>query len=120
MVRLICAWAATSGNVTGCPAAASSAQAASTRASSSWPAGLGLGDEQVEPFDEAAVAGGFLAPAAGGGVGGECFGVGALQLQPGGHDAPVPNSTPSVPGRYPLPAAARWRWLRPTRTAPPG
>jgi hypothetical protein len=62
---------------------------------------MGLGDEQVEPFDEAAVAGGFLAPAAGGGVGGECFGVGALQLQPGGHDAPVPNSTPSVSGRYP-------------------
>jgi len=47
------------------------------------------------------VPGGFLAPAAGGGVGGEGFGVGALQLQPGGHDAPVPNSTPSVSGRYP-------------------
>src|SRR6266566_6377626 len=73
--------AATSANVTGCPAAASSAQAASTRVSSSWSAGIGLGDEQVEPFEEAAVAGGFGAPAAGGGVGGEGFGVGALQLQ---------------------------------------
>jgi hypothetical protein len=29
---------------------------------------MGVGDEQVEPFDEAAVAGGFGAPAAGGGV----------------------------------------------------
>src|SRR6266700_148644 len=67
--------------VTGCPAAASSAQAASTRASSPRSAGMGLGDEQVEPVDEAAVAGGFGAPAAGGGVGGEGFGVGALQLQ---------------------------------------
>src|SRR5215470_2870327 len=67
----------------GCPAVASPAQAASTRACSSWSAGIGLGDEQVEPVDEAAVAGGFLAPAAGGGVGGEGFGVGALQLQHG-------------------------------------
>src|SRR6266581_3816191 len=73
--------AATSAKVTGCPAAASSAQAASTRVSSSWSAGIGLGDEQVEPFDEAAVPGGFLAPAAGLRVGGERFGVGALQLQ---------------------------------------
>src|SRR6266571_1053892 len=74
--------AATSLNVTGCPAAASSAQAVSTRVSSSWSAGIGVGDEQVEPFEEAAV-GGFLAPAAGGGVGGEGLGVGALQLQHG-------------------------------------
>src|SRR5438128_8048 len=73
--------AAISRKVTGCPAAASSAQAASTRVSSSWSAGIGLVDEKVEPFDEAAVAGGFLAPAAGGGVGGERFGVGPLQLQ---------------------------------------
>src|SRR6516165_11195815 len=75
--------AATSAKVTGCPAAASSAQAASTRAWPPWSAGMGLGDEQVEAFDEAAVAGGFLAPAAVGGVGGEGFGVGALQLQHG-------------------------------------
>src|SRR6266566_8749628 len=75
--------AATSANVTGCPAAASSAQAASTRACSSWSAVMGLVDEQVEPVEEAAVAGGFLAPAAGGGVGGEGLGVGALQLQHG-------------------------------------
>src|SRR5215471_15625571 len=73
--------AATSAKVTGCPAAASSAQAASILASWSWSAGMGLGDEQVEPVDEAAVAGGLVAPAAGGGVGGERFGVGALQLQ---------------------------------------
>src|ERR1035441_3993180 len=73
--------AATSANVTGCPAAASSAQAPWTRACSSWSAGIGPGDEQVEPFDEAAVAGGFLAPAAGPGVGGERFGVGALQVE---------------------------------------
>ena len=63
-----------------CPAAASSAQAASTRACSSWSAGTGVGDEQVEPVDEARVPGGFGAPAAGGGVGGERFGVGPLQL----------------------------------------
>src|SRR5216683_8364220 len=75
--------AAISRKVTGCPAAASAAQAASTRVSSSWSAGIGLGDEQVEPLEEAAVAGGFLAPAAGGGVGGEGLGVGALQLQHG-------------------------------------
>src|SRR5437667_6255126 len=80
--------AATSANVTGCPAAASSAQAASTRACSSWSAGMGLGDEQVEPFDEAAVPGGFVAPAAGLRVGGECFGVGALQLQYGQEAGP--------------------------------
>src|SRR5438477_9542536 len=73
--------AATSAKVTGCPAAASSAQAASTRVSSPGSAGMGLGDEQVEPFDEAAVPGGFGAPAAGLRVGGERFGVGALQLQ---------------------------------------
>ena len=52
-------------------------------AGSSRSAGIGLGDEHVESFDEAAVAGGFLAPAAGLGVGGERFGVGALQLQDG-------------------------------------
>src|SRR6516162_5306458 len=73
--------AATSLNVTGCPAAARSAQAASTRVSWSWSAGMGLGDEQVEPFDEAAVPGGLLAPAAGLRVGSERFGVGPLQLQ---------------------------------------
>src|SRR5947207_12708193 len=73
--------AATWPKVTGCPAAASSAQAASTRASSSWSAGMGLGDERIEAFDEAAVAVGLAAPAAGGGVGGEGFGVGALQLK---------------------------------------
>src|SRR6266487_5268699 len=73
--------AATSANVTGCPASASSAQAASTRACSSWSAGMGLVNEQVEPFDEAAVPGGLVAPAAGGGVCGERFSVGALQLQ---------------------------------------
>src|SRR6266702_4697652 len=67
--------------VTGCPAAASAAQAASTRSSSPRSAGIGLGDEQVEPLDEAAVAGGFLAPAPGLSVGGERLGVGALQLQ---------------------------------------
>src|SRR5215471_1451854 len=72
-------------NVTGCPAAASSAQAASTRARSSccWSAGMGLGDEQVEPFDEAAVPGGLVAPAAGLRVGGEGFGIDPLQLQHG-------------------------------------
>src|SRR5947199_4661513 len=77
--------AATSAKVTGCPAAASSAQVASTRASSScgWSAGTGLVDEQVEPVDEAAVPGSLVAPAAGGSVGGERFGVGALQLQYG-------------------------------------
>src|SRR5512140_102963 len=75
--------AAASAKVTGCPAAASSAQAASTRACSSWSAGMGLGDEQVEPFDEAAVPGGLVAPAASLCVGGEGFGVGALQLQHG-------------------------------------
>src|SRR5690242_9578309 len=75
--------AATSAKVTGCPAAASPAQAASTRASSSWSAGMGVVDEQVEPVDEAAVAGGLVAPAAGGGGGGEGVGVGALQLQQG-------------------------------------
>src|SRR6266446_7929058 len=75
--------AAASRNVTGCPAAASPAQAASTRVISSCSAGIGLADEQVEPVEEAAVAGGFLAPAAGGGVGGQGFGVGALQLQHG-------------------------------------
>src|SRR5215831_12954875 len=72
--------AATWLKVTGCPAAASSAQAASTRASSSS-AGMGLVDEQVEPFDEAAVPGGLVAPAAGLRVGGEGFGVDPLQLQ---------------------------------------
>src|SRR6266436_9878325 len=75
--------AAISRKVTGCPAAASAAQAASTRVSSSWSAGIGLGDEQVEPFEEAAVAGGFVAPAGRGGVGGEGFGVGALQWHDG-------------------------------------
>ena len=44
---------------------------------------MGLGDEQVEPFDEALVAGRFVAPAAGLRVGGERLGVGALQLQHG-------------------------------------
>src|SRR6516165_11162776 len=75
--------AATWLNVTGCPAAASSAQAASTRARSSccWSAGMGLGDEKVEPFDEAAVPGGFVAPAASLSVGGEGLSVGPLQLQ---------------------------------------
>src|SRR5439155_20693770 len=82
--------AATSAKVTGCRAAASSAQAASTRASSScgWSAGTGLADEQVEPVDEAAVPGSLVAPAAGGGVGGECFGVDALQLQHGQEAGP--------------------------------
>src|SRR5438094_8973818 len=75
--------AATSAKVTGCPAAASPAQAASTRATSSRSAGMGLADEQVEPLDEAAVPGCLVAPAAGGGVGGERFGVGPLQLQHG-------------------------------------
>src|SRR5260370_12577413 len=80
---MICARAATSPNVTGRPAAASPAQAASTRVSSSCSAGTGLGDEQVEPVEEAAVAGGLVAPAAAGGVGGQGLGVGALQLQHG-------------------------------------
>ena len=44
-------------------------------------AGIGLADEQVEPVQEAAVAGGLVAPAAFGGVGGESFGVDSLQLQ---------------------------------------
>jgi hypothetical protein len=42
-------------------------------------AGMGLGDEQVEPFDETAVPGGLLAPAAGLSVGSERFGVDFLQ-----------------------------------------
>ena len=44
---------------------------------------MGLVDERIEAFDEAAVAGGFLAPAAGVGVGGEGFGVGPLELEDG-------------------------------------
>src|SRR6266851_8501606 len=69
--------------MTGCPDALSSAQAASTRVSLSRSAGIGLVDEQVEPLDEAAVAAGLAAPAAGGSDGGERFGVGVLQLQHG-------------------------------------
>src|SRR6266581_3726043 len=80
--------AATSLNVTGCPAAASSAQAASTLACSPGSAGIGLGDEQVDPLDEAAVTGGFVAPAAGLGVCGERLSVGALQLQHGQEAGP--------------------------------
>src|SRR5437867_10717284 len=74
---------ATALNVMGCPVAVSSAQAASARVRWPWSAGIGLADQQVEPFGEAAVAGGLGAPAAGGGVGGEGFGIGSLQLQDG-------------------------------------
>src|SRR5437867_12906252 len=74
---------ATALNVMGCPVAVSSAQAASARGR--WPssAGIGLAEQQVEPFGEAAVAGGLGAPAAGGGVGGEGFGSGSLRWQDG-------------------------------------
>src|SRR6266702_3051647 len=77
--------AATWPKVTGLPPAARAAQAASALAISPGcrSAGMGLGDEQVEPFDEAAVPGGLVAPAALLGVGGEGFGVGALQLEHG-------------------------------------